>query len=161
MMVFNNLINMVNKWIFVVIDHKTNDKIIKAIDVLRNRIKEKFWSLNRNTKNFNRIKKDDEVIFYVGGSDGQKFVGRCTLDSDPYPMTSEQKKQIIGYPSTLFTHAVNLKDSELWEEPLLVTDLKEELTFIKNKDLWQKYFRGSIILLSEEDYKTILSEAKR
>ncbi|MEM3382900.1 MAG: EVE domain-containing protein [Nitrososphaerales archaeon] len=152
---------MVNRWIFVVIDHKTDDKIIKAIDILKNRIKEKFWSLNKNTKNFGRIKKDDEVIFYLGGMDGQKFVGRCTLDSDPYPMTLDQKKHIIGYPSTLFTHSVNLRDIELWEEPLLVTDLKGELNFIKNKDLWQKYFRGSIKSLSEEDYRTILSKAKR
>jgi predicted RNA-binding protein len=151
---------MANKWIFVVIDHRTDNKIIKAIDVLKNRVKEKFWSLNKNTGNFNRIKKDDEVIFYIGGRDGQKFMGRCTLDSEPYPITPEQKKQIEGYPSASFTHSVSLRDIKLWEEPLPVVDLKEELVFIKNKDLWQKYFRRSIIPLSEEDYKTILSKAE-
>lgn len=155
------LIDMVNKWIFVVIDHKTDGKIIKAIDILKDRVKEKFWSLNKNTRNFNKIKKDDEVIFYIGGVDGRKFIGRCTLDSEPYPMTPEQKKQVIGYPSTLFTHSVNLKNIELWEEPLSITNLKEELVFIKDKDLWQKYFRGSIISLSEEDYRTIVSKAER
>ncbi|MGQ9469392.1 MAG: EVE domain-containing protein [Nitrososphaerales archaeon] len=152
---------MANHWIFVVIDHRTDDKIIKAIDVLKDRVKEKFWSLNKNTGNFNRIKKDDKVIFYIGGRDGQKFMGRCTLASEPYLVTLEQKKKIIGYPSSLFSHSVSLRDIKLWKEPLPVVDIKEELAFIKNKDLWKKYFRRSIIQLSEEDYNMILSKAER
>lgn len=152
---------MVNQWIFVVIDHRTDDKIIKAIDVLKDRLKEKFWSLNKNAGNFNRIKKDDKVIFYIGGRDGQKFTGRCTLAGEPYPITLEQKKKIIGSPSSLFSHSVSLKNIKLWEEPLLVLDLKEELAFIKDKDLWRKYFRRSIIPLSDEDYNLIVSRAER
>jgi len=152
---------MANQWIFIVIDHRTDDKIIKAMDVLKDRVKGRFWSLNKNTGNFNRIKKDDKLVFYIGGHDGQKFVGRCTLASESYPLTPEQKKQIVGYPSSLFTHSVALKDIKLWKEPLPVADLKEELAFIKNKDLWRKYFRRSIIPLSEEDYKAILSKAER
>lgn len=151
---------MENKWIFVVVDHRTDDKIIKAIDVLRDRVKEKFWSLNKNSGNFNRIRKGDKVIFYMGGRDGQKLMGRCTLASEPYPLTPEQKRQIEGYPSSMFSHSVSLEDIKMWKEPLPVVDLKEELTFIKNKDLWKKYFRRSIIPLSDEDYNTILSRAE-
>lgn len=134
---------MANQWAFIVIDHRTDDKTVKAIDVLKDRVKGKFWSLNKNTGNFNRIKKDDKVVFYVGGRDGQKFVGRCTLASEPYPLTPEQKKQIVGYPSSLFTHSVGLEDIKLWKEPLSVLDLKEELSFIKNKDIWKKYLGGA------------------
>jgi predicted RNA-binding protein with PUA-like domain len=152
---------MENKWVFVVVDHRTDDKIIKAIDVLKDRVKEKFWSLNKNSGNFNRIRKGDKVIFYMGGRDGQKLMGRCTLASEPYPLTSEQKKQIEGYPSSMFSHSVSLEDIKMWKEPLPIVDLKEELTFIKNKDLWGKYFRRSIIPLSDEDYNTILSRAER
>jgi hypothetical protein len=46
---------MGNQWIFTVIDHRTDDKIIKAMDVLKDRVKGRFWSLNKNTGNFNRI----------------------------------------------------------------------------------------------------------
>ncbi|MEM2873090.1 MAG: EVE domain-containing protein [Nitrososphaerales archaeon] len=152
---------MENKWIFVVVDHRTDDKIIKAIDVLKDRVKEKFWSLNENSGNFNRIRKGDKVIFYMGGREGQKLMGRCTLASEPYPLTSEQKRQIEGYPSSMFSHSVSLKDIKMWKEPLPIVDLKEELAFIKNKDLWRKYFRRSIIPLSDEDYNTILSRAER
>jgi predicted RNA-binding protein len=152
---------MENKWVFVVVDHRTDDKIIKAIDVLKDRVKEKFWSLNKNSGNFNRIRKGDKVIFYMGGRDGQKLMGRCTLASEPYPLTSEQKKQIEGYPSSMFSHSVSLEDIKMWKEPLPIVDLKEELAFIKNKDLWGKYFRRSIIPLSDEDYNTILSRAER
>ncbi|MCP8309188.1 MAG: EVE domain-containing protein [archaeon] len=151
---------MANKWIFVVVDHRTDDKIMKAMDVLKGRVKEKFWSLNKNAGNFNRIKKDDKVIFYMGGRDGQKFMGRCTLASEPYPVTPEQRKQILGYPSSLFSHSVSLKNIKLWKEPLPVVDLKEELAFIKDKDLWRKYFRRSIIPLSEEDYNVIVSRVE-
>ncbi|MCP8316480.1 MAG: EVE domain-containing protein [archaeon] len=152
---------MANKWIFVVVDHRTDDKIMKAIDVLKNRVKEKFWSLNKNSGNFNRIKKDDKVIFYIGGRDGQKFVGGCTLASEPYPITPEQKKKIVGYPSSLFSHSVILKNIKLWKEPLPVIDLKDELAFIKNKDTWRKYFRRSIVPLSEEDHNIIVSRVER
>ncbi len=152
---------MENKWVFVVVDHRTDDKIIKAIDVLKDRVKEKFWSLNKNSGNFNRIRKGDKVIFYMGGRNGQKLMGRCTLASEPYPLTSEQKKQIKGYPSSMFSHSVSLEDIKMWKEPLPIVDLKEELAFIKNKDLWKKYFRRSIIPLSDEDYNTILSRAER
>ncbi len=138
---------MENKWIFVVVDHRTDDKIIKAIDMLKDRVKEKFWSLNKNSGNFDRIRKGDKVIFYMRGRDGQKLMGRCTLASEPYPLTSEQKRQIEGYPSSMFRHSVSLEDIKMWKEPLPIVDLKEELAFIRNKDLWRKYFRRSIIPL--------------
>lgn len=152
---------MENKWILVVVDHRTDDKIIKAIDVLKDRVKEKFWSLNKNSGNFNRIRKGDKVIFYMGGRDGQKLMSRRTLASEPYPLTSEQKRQIEGYPSSMFSHSVSLEDIKMWKEPLPIVDLKEELAFIRNKDLWRKYFRRSIIPLSDEDYNKILSRAER
>ncbi|MCP8305302.1 MAG: EVE domain-containing protein [archaeon] len=151
---------MTNYWIFLVVDHKTDDKIIKAMDVLKDRVKEKFWSLNKGTGNFNRIKKDDKVIFYVGGRDGKKFAGRCTLGSEPYPLRPEQKKLITGYPSLLFDHVVSLKSIELWDEPLPVEDVKEELDFIKKKDLWRAYFRRSIITISKKDHDVIISYLK-
>jgi hypothetical protein len=88
-------------------------------------------------------------------------MGRCTLASEPYPLTPEQKKQIVGRLSSLFTHSVALRDIELWKVPLPVSDLKEELASIKNKDLWRKYLRRSIVPLSEGDYKAIASKAER
>ncbi|MGQ9719119.1 MAG: EVE domain-containing protein [Nitrososphaerales archaeon] len=151
---------MLNYWIFVVIDHKMNNRVIKAMHVLEDRVQGGFWSLNRRTGNFNRIKEGDRVIFYIGGREGKRFVGRCTLASEPHPMDSEQRKRVMGYPSALFTHAVNLENIKLWMEPLPVSDLAEELVFIKKKDLWKVYFRRSIIPIPEKDYNEIISRAE-
>ncbi|MEM3819293.1 MAG: hypothetical protein QXF08_02440, partial [Nitrososphaerota archaeon] len=60
---------MVSYWILVVKDHRLMDRIIPAGEVLKDRVKNKFWSLNSRTRNVNNIKPGDRVLFYVTGKD--------------------------------------------------------------------------------------------
>lgn len=147
---------MINHWIFIVVDHRDDDRTITAREVFEGRVRDGFWSLNKSTGNFHRLNEGDRVVFYVGGREGQKFVGKGALASRPYEMTPGQKNRLIGYPSLLFSHAVNLKDIEVWSEPKTVVDLKDGLSFIKNKKAWRAYFRRSIIAIGEEDYDLIV-----
>ena len=146
---------MVNKWIFVVIDHRVGRWTIRAMAIFQDRVKRGLWVMNPKTRNFKRLKRGDGVVFYLGGENGQKFVGKCTLASEPHALMPEQMRSIVGKPSSSFTHVVDLDEIEVWDPPLSLSQLIDKLGFIKDKNTWRFHFQGTVRALPDEDYDII------
>ncbi|MEM1584149.1 MAG: EVE domain-containing protein [Nitrososphaerota archaeon] len=151
---------MVSYWILVVKDHRLMDRIIPAGEVLKDRVKNKFWSLNSRTRNVNNIKPGDRVLFYVTGKDERGFKGCGIVATEPHPMTPEQRFHIIGMPSEAFDYSVNFSEAEAWDKPITLEEVAEKLSILKARRHLKTPFRGSIIRISEEDYQTILQFRK-
>jgi len=152
---------LTNKWILIAIDHKVGKWTLKAIDVFQERAKRGFWAINPETPNFKSLRKGDIAVFYLGGKDGQKFVGKGILASEPCTVTQEQMRSLIGEPSSFFTHVVELCQIDVWEPPLPLDLVINELGFIENKDKWWIHFQGTIKSLSDEDYNIIESARQK
>jgi len=152
---------LVNKWILIVIDHKVGKWKLKASDVFRDRVKHGFWAINPETPNFKNLKKGDIAIFYLGGRDGRRFVGKGILASEPHAVTQEQMRSLIGEPSSLFSHGVELDQIDVWDPPVPLDLVFKELSFIEKKDKWGVHFQGTIKSLSNEDYDIIESARKK
>ena len=72
---------MPSYWVFVVKDHRLDDKIIPAREVLADRVRNRFWSLSSRAANVNKLEKDDRVLFYSAsrvkkGVWGKRSLGR-------------------------------------------------------------------------------------
>ena len=145
-------------WIFIVKDHEYQGRRIPAMEVLRNRVENKFWSLNKRTGNIGKINKGDSVIFYVASKDIKGFAGTAIIASPPHPITPEQKFHTFGFPSERFDYSIELENPVLWENVKEVEPFIESLSFIKNKQKWRSAFRGSIKRITEEDYRMIVKE---
>ena len=152
---------MAEHWAFIVRDHTYQGKTILARDVLADRVRNKFWSLNSRARNVKKLKKGDKVVFYLTSSEGRGFMGRGVLAGEAHPMTIEQRFHIIGSPSINFDYAVEFREAEMWPKlapPDLLADRMPLLLGRKNP---ARVFRGSIIRLTERDYEIVLEAAEK
>ncbi|MEM4467151.1 MAG: hypothetical protein QXE61_03825 [Nitrososphaerota archaeon] len=64
-------------WIFIVKDHQHLGRIIPAREVLINRVKNKFWSLNSRARYVRKLRQGDHVVFYVASKIERGFMGEA------------------------------------------------------------------------------------
>lgn len=113
-------------------------------DEFKQRISNKRWKIYEFTRNRKQLRKSDNVIFYMAGSKGQKFIGHGRLASE------------TTLAGTDFF--VALSDLEVWKKPVYMKTVLQDLTFIIDKTKWGSHFQGGVSRLSDEDYRLILSK---
>ena len=152
---------MAEYWAFIVRDHTYQGKIILARDVLADRIRNKFWSLNSRARNVRKLEKGDKVIFYLTSSEGRGFMGRGILAGKAHPMSIEQRFHIIGSPSINFDYAVEFSEAEMWPKLVPLNLLAGRMPLLLGRKNPARVFRGSIIRLTEKDYEIVLEAAEK
>ena len=151
---------MAEHWAFIVRDHTYQGKIILARDVLADRVRNKFWSLNSRARNVRKLKEGDKVVFYLTSSEGRGFMGRGVLAGEAHPMTIEQRFHIIGSPSINFDYAVEFREAEMWPKLVPLDLLTDRMPLLLGRKNPARVFRGSIIRLTERDYEIVLETAE-
>lgn len=142
-------------WILVVKDHRSADKkSISALEVLNNRVKYGFWSINSKNPYSKKITPGDVGIFLATGREAKIFAGECTITSKPMPLDLAHKKLLEGYPSTLSNSYFTI-EGKLWERPKEAEQAALHLAFIKNKTKWYAYFQGTLKPITQTDYEAI------
>ena len=151
---------MGSHWVFIVKDHKLMGRTIPAMEVLKDRVKNKFWSLSSKARNVKKIKPGDYVLFYVTGKDGRGFGGYGVIATEPHPVTPEQRFHIVGMPSEAFDYAVDFSEAVVWDKPIALEELGDKLSILKGRRSLKIPFRGSIIKITEEDFQTVIQYEK-
>lgn len=139
-----------NYYIFVVNDQSKYGKLRTARETYDFLMEKEVWGFGENTNHLNNIKKDDLVIFYQAGGEGQKFLGIATLASGAYKDASS--KDLFLDPET---YKIDLENVKVWDKPKPIAPILAQLFFIKNKDYWGTYFQGGCRKISKKDYSTI------
>jgi len=152
---------MAEHWAFIVRDHTYQGKTILARDVLADRVRNKFWSLNSRARNVRKLKEGDKVVFYLTSSEGRGFMGRGVLAGEAHPMTIEQRFHIIGSPSINFDYAVEFREAEMWPKLIPLDLLANRMPLLLGRKNPVRVFRGSIIRLTERDYEIVLETAEK
>jgi len=148
---------MTNFWIFVVTDAKIGTKEKKGIEIYEQRMSDAFWGLGERTRNRTRLEKGDNVVFYLGGKEGQKFLGTCSLASKSYKVGKKERVKIShGSPFFQSNYGVKLADIEVWGVQKPIQPLIERLGFIAKPEFWGTYLQGGIQAISEDDYNLIV-----
>jgi hypothetical protein len=148
---------MTNYWILVIVDGREGGKRVRAADILKQRFTDRFFGINERTRWRRRLKRGDRAVIYLGGSKGQKFVGNCTLASDPYKLGEEERVRMAHGRSFLDNeYGVRLGNIEVWEKPRSIRNFLSSLDFIIRKEHYGLYLQGSVRPLSEADYRFIV-----
>lgn len=142
-------------------DHTLMDKVIPAREVLADRVRNRFWSLNSRAPNVRRLEGGDRVLFYVAGREGRGFMGRGVLAGKPHPITPEQRFHILGLPSIAFDYAVEFSEAEMWPEPIGLEELKaRRMPLLVGRKRPAMVFRGSVKRITPRDYEIVLEARK-
>lgn len=146
-------------WVFVVKDHYVGKRVIPANEVAADRVSRKFWLVSRRRASMKELQDGGVAVLYSTGTDGRCFIGEATFSQPPQPITDEMRFYIVGYPSEKLTHYIAFDTATLWTKPVKVESIVEYLSFIKNKQKWYTYFRGSVRKIPEEDFNAIKNVA--
>jgi len=139
---------MVQYWIFVSFPYSDYNKGT-ILEMAENLTRFTKWRIGKRTANRGQLAKDDKVLLYQAGEEGKKFVGTATLFSN-LQISSEEISDWVA-----------IGNIEFWKKIIPIATLLCQLSFIKNKNKWGLYFKGGIIKISEEDYNTVISKAKK
>jgi len=152
-----------NFWIFVVTSHQEDGKVLDSKEIYQTRMRDKFWGIGKGTPNRKRLRKGDQVVFYLGGREKVFFAGEAELASGLYAL-DPQRRTALGHGMKYFTteHGVDLTKIETWDEPhYLDSGLIAKLHFISNKEKWGVHFAGGVKAISRDDFEIILNPSKR
>lgn len=122
-------------WIFAINDTQNE---------FEQRISDKRWPIYKFTRHRKQLRKGDNVIFYMAGSKGKKFLGEGRLASKSTPDGMD--------------FLVTLSDVKVWRKPVPMKMALQDLKFVTNKTNWGIHFQGGVTRLPDEDYKFILSK---
>tara|TARA_Y100000310_G_scaffold301619_2_gene338247 strand:+ start:1007 stop:1921 length:915 start_codon:yes stop_codon:yes gene_type:complete len=151
---------MVNYWVFFVNDW-INDagrkfKGKEVFDILQ---KNKIWGIGNRTPNRKRLSAGDKVVFYLAGSEGQKFLGKGSLNSPTISFTGDIKySEDANIIVRGWENLVVFNEFEAFKEPKLLEDMKHNLEFVVKKEIATVYFQSGVRSITKEDYEALISE---
>jgi len=125
-----------------------------AYESLKVRLKNSEWTLYKNTMNKEKVEENDQLIFYTAGKYkmAQYFVAKATVGKTEKIKDDNEK---------ILQMNLELKNIELFENPVLIDLVKNQLEFIKHKNNLGLNLQGGCKVLTEKDYKLILASAKK
>lgn len=138
-----------NHWIFV-LGNKNTSHFEQLINVDKN------WGFKSNrqiSKKLDELKKGDIIVFYLGGK--KCLAGEARLASGIVKPTRSSR----GEPDDIDKMVEFDPDSiVLWEGGTINLgdrNVREKLSFIKNKDNWGMSLGQSLVRISKRQYKEI------
>lgn len=142
----------------VATDRRSTTRLLHASELFQTRVDDRFWGFGGRTRNRNRLRRGDHAIIYLGGSAGKKAVADCTVASDPFELSREDKVRFAHNEAAFFSdYGVYLQSINLWPRAVtFIPSLIQQLSFIKNKNQWGTALQGTLIGIPQADYRTIL-----
>jgi len=140
-------------WIFTVTTHR--DHGLSADEIFRQRMSDKFWGLGEKTPNRSSLRKDDQVVYYVG-LPAKVFAGCAILATDPWKL-SEAERDSVSHGKSFYRaeYGVRLDQIQIWDKLRTVETVLPNLGFIENKEFWFAYLQGGVREISDEDFRVI------
>jgi predicted RNA-binding protein len=105
------------------------------------RIEKKLWPVFSRTANVDKLRKGDEIVFYKAGDGNHVFAGVSIVE---------------GIVSNETGRYVKLSEVVLWRNPVEISALFDNLTFIKNKFAYGVYLMNGIKKITKQDFDTIV-----
>jgi hypothetical protein len=101
------------------------------------------------------LRKDDIIVFYLGGNNCKYFAGETKLVTNAERPTRESIGDPVDYKSDYMVSFDVITEWDRKRTDITNRDIRDKLNFIKNKDNWGMTFGQSIIRITERDYNDI------
>jgi len=140
-----------------------DDRPVPGYDVLKYRLQNGLWALNKRTRCVRQIQRGAKLIFYVSGSltHSKHFVASAEAASNLLPFTNEDLPNYdalnLWYPSSP-TYKMPLCNIKWFNKFVDIETAKNELMFFRKLSAgnkWGAVFVGGALNISAADYERI------
>lgn len=129
--------------------HKVELKLLDTID--KNKfIGSKFLSLDK--ANFSKIDKNDEILLFTRFNGNTIFYGFTKVED----IKINNKRLYNHYSNKM---KLKIKRIKYFLEPIYIDDFYENVSFVKNKENYKRYFVNEYKKIPKEDFKIILKQS--
>jgi predicted RNA-binding protein len=132
----------------------TSDSKGSAFEIFKKRINEKKWPIYFRTSNGKKINSGDELVFYIAGENynSQHLVANATVETiDIINETIIDPDREINYKNEVFRYLI-LKNVEIFNKPINIKSILNDLQFIKNKKNYGANLVGGARKISYADF---------
>ncbi|MEJ9224450.1 EVE domain-containing protein [Priestia aryabhattai] len=144
-------------YIYIINDFLVTDQDkIKAEEIVKILLNKKIWVYTPSTPNLKKMQPEDKVVVYMAGEKRKKFVGYFEIAEDINKHNFNGNTEEEEYIFNLFPLAASIKNIQLFETPIYIKDIKNDLEFIKDKKNYGVFLRSSVRAVSEKDFERIL-----
>ena len=130
---------------------------LSSQEVLEQRLAENRWAIYSNTRNKNRIKPGDKVVFYTSN---RKTGGEISAAAQIKEFLRPEKNKYYLEEHGVVEYLVLFEDIKFFKRPVSFRKLLENLSFCpQNIQKWGVILMGGIRKLNTADYQIIISNA--
>lgn len=101
-----------------------------------------------------KFNEGDKVVIYGAGKPRRCFIGTFEICSKYYKL--ENKQDFYKY----FDYGIKIKNVDIWNKPVYIKGIKDNLEFIKDKKNYGLHLRQTSRKLEEKDYLYLIQQAK-
>lgn len=142
-------------YLFILNDLQIGRNTFSYDEILDTLLKNSEWIFTQlKTFNCEKFVEGDKIVLYGAGKPRRCFVGNFEIAGKVYDLIN--KEGFYKY----FDKGIKIKNVEIWDKPVYIKDVKEELDFIKDKKNYGLHLRQTSRKLEEKDYNYILNRAK-
>ena len=153
---------MQNKYYYFITSDSMNDnkEVVKsAYDIAVSRLNLKKWPVYRDTILRTQFIDGDEVVFYLAGKEkySQHFIARATISGGLETVELHYDLDILETDKRIVSGYISFKKVNIFNEPVSLKNIINELDFIKNKNNYGLYFQGGIRHIDKKNFNLILA----
>lgn len=110
------------------------------------RIKSKKWPVFAKTQFIDKLKKDDNIVFYRGGAEKHIFLGTA---------------KVVKLEDSKEDKFVLIDSIDVWKNPVHIKKIYDRLELIRNKAVYGVYLAGGVKKLSQKDFNVLVDSNKK
>lgn len=156
--------------IFILNDISTRESTISGRILADILLSNKIWIFNKNTPNLRKMNQGDKVLVYIAGKGNRYFfasfelgdnqANKSIISIDKLKSADNIEKPLLTHIFKMFDLQWPIKNIQIWDKPVDISSIKDDLEFIIDKKNWGLFFRQSTKVILEDDFNRILQKHK-
>lgn len=148
-------------YLSIINDIQFGDKVIKVKKIVDLLFENKIWVYTSHAPHVKKLSKGDKFILYLAGDGRRYFYGSFDIETE-YDEIPSNKFLGARYNNILkiFKYYTSIKNIKVFNTPLKINEIKENLNFITDKKNYGLFLRQSVKMINEQDYNYILNHIK-
>ncbi|UOY92506.1 EVE domain-containing protein [Ectobacillus sp. JY-23] len=147
-------------YIYILNDFEIGNNILNAEQILDSLVGRKCWVYNSTTPNFKRINRGDKVLVYMAGVGRRNFVASFNIASDIVEKQLDLLTKEESILFNMFSHMVKIENINIFQKPVTIAEIKNDLEFISDKKNYGLFFRQATKRITQQDYEKVISASQ-
>lgn len=142
-------------YLFVLNDLEMGRNTFSYDEILDKLLSNSEWIFtNIRSLRIEKFTDGDKIVIYGAGKPRRCFVGTFEICGEYYKL--ENKQDFYKY----FDYGIKIRNIDMWNKPVYIKDIKDNLEFIKDKKNYGLHLRQTSRKLEEKDYLYLIQQAK-